>query len=198
MFFYFLNFWIVPKKIIHLNFRGSPIKSILVTCGLLSLPVHIEQDGSLRAGNRSLESGDKDVLATSFGRGELDDAEGKHQVLNTQEKSASAIRHEQAAIHLLETWLSSLPVREWRKIEDIPPKDLDLYLEQFFRTVRKSTGEEYDPKYLMTVRSGLSRYLKDHGYPYSIVRSFEFFNSQESFRVITKRLHTRLSKVDRI
>ncbi|XP_064596898.1 uncharacterized protein LOC135463552 isoform X12 [Liolophura sinensis] len=164
--------------------------------GSSSQTVRIEQDDSLRSGNRSSESGGKGVSTAGFG-GELDGgvAGGKHQVLNTQEKSASAIRHEQAAIHLLETWLSSLPVRESRKIEDIPPKDLDFYLERFFRTVRKSTGEDYDPQYLMAIRSGLSRYLKDHGYPYSIVRSFEFFKSQESFRVITKKLHARISKI---
>ncbi|XP_064597684.1 uncharacterized protein LOC135464121 [Liolophura sinensis] len=70
---------------------------------------------------------------------------------------------------------------ELRQIEEIPPEELDPYLTAFLRLVRRKDGRDYDPNSFKDVRGSIQRYLQDHGYPYSIVRSPLFYNSQRAY-----------------
>lgn len=67
-------------------------------------------------------------------------------------------------------------------MHEIPPGELDEYLAEFFTDLRLPSGEEYKLESLCPLRSYLERYLKDCGYPESIISSSAFAKSQEAYR----------------
>lgn len=70
---------------------------------------------------------------------------------------------------------------EQRQIEEIPPEELDPYLTEFLWQVRRKDGREYDPNTFKDVRGSIQRYLQDHDYPHSIVKSPLFYKSQRAY-----------------
>ena len=64
-------------------------------------------------------------------------------------------------------------------IETMAPEELDKVLSKFYAEVKKKDGDDYEPESLKIMQSSIERYLKEKGYPVSIVRSREFHNSQE-------------------
>ena len=47
------------------------------------------------------------------------------------------------------------------QILDLPPKELDHLLGKFFKDVRKTNGEEYEPSSLTGVQRSIQRFLSD-------------------------------------
>lgn len=76
---------------------------------------------------------------------------------------------------------------------EIPPPELDVLLVDFFNTVKKPNGEDYNPGSLRSLRTNLARYLKENTYPYSIVTAEIFVNSQMAFKQRMRLLESRLS-----
>jgi hypothetical protein len=68
---------------------------------------------------------------------------------NTKKKTASDIA-------LVELFLAK--ERETSAIEEIPPADLDRYLSKFLLSVRKRSGEEYEPTTLRGFIASVDRY----------------------------------------
>ena len=56
---------------------------------------------------------------------------------------------------------------EQRNIEDIPLKELDLFLARFFLSARKKDGGNYEPSFLACMQSSIMRYLRDKASPYT-------------------------------
>ncbi|XP_064597634.1 uncharacterized protein LOC135464079 isoform X1 [Liolophura sinensis] len=103
-----------------------------------------------------------------------------------------------ASVTSFERWLrenSPDPnqVMETRKMFEIPPPELDVLLVEFFNTVKKPNGEDYNPRSLRSLRTNLARYLKENTYPYSIVTAEVFANSQLAFKNRMRMLESRLS-----
>lgn len=71
----------------------------------------------------------------------------------------------------------------------MPAADLDKYLAEFFSVVKRTDGMEYGAHRLSCLRSNLERFLKENNYPYSIIKSLEFFNSQAAFQAKRKSVH---------
>ena len=56
---------------------------------------------------------------------------------------------------------------------------LNKILEDFYATVRKKNGEDYEPDSLRAMVTAMDRYLADKGYKYSVVRGREFQSSKQ-------------------
>ncbi|XP_064596891.1 uncharacterized protein KIAA1958 homolog isoform X5 [Liolophura sinensis] len=104
------------------------------------------------------------------------------RILNVQEKPRATAKHMLAAVKIFERWLIDSVHKISRKVEEIPPPQLNIYLKDFFTSVKKVDGTEYNPVSLSTLRSSLDRYLKEYDYPCSIVRSGEFLASQMAYK----------------
>ncbi|XP_064597112.1 uncharacterized protein LOC135463663 isoform X5 [Liolophura sinensis] len=85
-----------------------------------------------------------------------------------------------SAVHRFSVWLWH-NAQDNRPIETIPPEELDPFLSDFYRTVRRQEGGEYTPRSLRSLRERLQRHLKSHHYPVSIVNSPDFANSKDTF-----------------
>lgn len=109
----------------------------------------------------------------------------------TGRRIGSTQRNINASVRSFESWLRELPTPDRRKIHRIEPEKLDLYLAEFYKVVKKSSGEDYSPFSLGVYRSCLSKYLSAHGYPHSILRSDLFVRSTNAFK--QRKLELRLN-----
>jgi hypothetical protein len=99
---------------------------------------------------------------------------------------------------LFVSWLATKS--ETRSLEDISPKELDLYLAQFTLAIRKDhkggTGNEninhpsrqYEPSSLAAMHNSLYRYLNSKDYGYNIKTSELFKHSREVLSAKMKEL----------
>ena len=56
---------------------------------------------------------------------------------------------------------------------------LNKILEQFYATVRKKDGDDYEPDSLRVMVTAIDRYLADKEYKHSIIRDREFKSSKQ-------------------
>ena len=56
----------------------------------------------------------------------------------------------------------------------ITPEDLDRYLAEFIRSVRRKDGGEYEPSSLRSLLASVERHLKKNSYPASIFSDRQF------------------------
>lgn len=109
--------------------------------------------------------------------------------MNCHDKAESTIRGMVNVVGIVERFLQTRN-NDFRRIEEIPPTELDNYLVDFFYELKKPDGREYDPYSLSNLRSYLDRFLREHGYPYSIGVSPVFAASQHAFSSKRKSLLT--------
>ena len=64
-------------------------------------------------------------------------------------------------------------------IEKYEPEALNKILEQFYATVRKKDGDDYEPDSLRVMATAVDRYLPEKEYKYSIIRDREFKSSKQ-------------------
>ena len=85
-----------------------------------------------------------------------------------EEENENTKRKTKNDIALFTTFLQS--ENESRHLKEIPPQDLDSYISRFILSVRKQSGDEYEPTTLRGMVSSLERYLKRRRYCESIVK----------------------------
>lgn len=105
----------------------------------------------------------------------------------------SVARNLKSAVSIFERWLTSEGYSEERKIEDIPPTELNEYLAHFFSTIKQHTGDDYRPNSLKRLREFIQRYLKSVRYPCSIGTSPQFRSSQVALRERCEELSKKFS-----
>ncbi|XP_064597158.1 uncharacterized protein LOC135463699 isoform X3 [Liolophura sinensis] len=88
---------------------------------------------------------------------------------------------EASALNTFGRWLAEAGYDEARPIEQIPPETLDGYLVEFFATVKRKNGSEYQSSGLKEIRKYLQHHLKCHGYPESLTRSDKFAKCREVY-----------------
>ena len=76
-------------------------------------------------------------------------------------------------------WMRNENLNEDRNLEDIPPRELDMYLARFFLTIRKQDKEEYEPDTLKSFQSSFQRYLAEKGYASNILKDDCFKHSRD-------------------
>ena len=111
---------------------------------------------------------------------ELEDLVERQKNVNTKRKTASDLKK----------WYSwCIEVNERRKLEEIPPKELDRLLSHFYCKVRKNDGSTYEPDTLTGFQRSIDRHLtKDLHKSYSIIRDIEFTSSREKLKAARKML----------
>lgn len=109
------------------------------------------------------------------------------RIINIEQKSEKTIGNIVGAVGSFESWLFQKHGRN-QTIESIECHELDGYLAEFFSEVTKPHGGHYDPDSFVSFRSYIERFLKEHGYPYSICRSDYFASSQQAFKERRKTL----------
>ena len=73
-------------------------------------------------------------------------------------------------------------------IESYEPAKLNKVLEQFYATVCKQDGSDYEPDSLQVMVASLDRHLKENGFKYSILRDREFAESKQVLEGKAKQL----------
>ena len=65
------------------------------------------------------------------------------------------------------------------KLEENLAEELDKILQRFYAEVRSKHGEQYEPESLKVMMASLDRYLREHNYPYSIIKDRQFQQSKQ-------------------
>ena len=60
------------------------------------------------------------------------------------------------------------------KLEENLAEELDKILQQFYAEVRNKHEEHYKPESLKLTMASVDRYLREHNYPYSIIKDRQF------------------------
>ncbi|XP_064597110.1 uncharacterized protein LOC135463663 isoform X3 [Liolophura sinensis] len=104
---------------------------------------------------------------------------------NRQVSETTAL-NTRSAVSIFERWLFENfhpeVATKYDKIEDIPVEELDEYLSQFWPTVKKQNGADYQVESLVQLRTRLDRHLRHASYSQSIVKSHCFAKSQKAFK----------------
>ena len=75
------------------------------------------------------------------------------------------------------TWAKQAGHNE--EIKSYQPEELNVLLEEFYATVRKQDGAEYEPDSLRVMQTALDKHLRDNGCKFSIIRDREFSESKK-------------------
>ena len=85
-----------------------------------------------------------------------------------------------------------LTVGEKRKLEDIPAHELNNLLSNFFFTVKKRNGEEYEPNSLTSLHRSIDRHLREVGQnTIRILEDREFEGSRQALDAKRRQLKKR-------
>jgi len=103
------------------------------------------------------------------------------------EENDNTKRKTKTDMTLLTTFLESQSERR-RRLEDIPPEDLDPYMSRFILSVRKQNGDEYEPTSLRRIIASFDRYLKRRRYSQSIITGQVFAKTREVLKSKQKQL----------
>lgn len=89
-------------------------------------------------------------------------------------------------VGLLEEFLGFKEER--RKIEEIPPQELNVYLSEFIITVRTKDNQEYEPSSLRSLIASFERHLKKKNYGFSIMKDLQFEQARKALQSKQKDL----------
>ena len=82
---------------------------------------------------------------------------------------------------------------EGRSLSIIPKKEIDKLLCNFFMTVKKQDGNEYEPDSLSSIHRGIQRFIEQTKLPFNILTDFDFERSRKVLTAKRKQL-TKLGK----
>ena len=77
---------------------------------------------------------------------------------------------------------------ETRKVEEIPPEELNGYVSEFIVAVRRKDGEDFEPSSLRGLVCSFNRHLKACKYPYNIIEDKEFEQVRQALEARSKVL----------
>ena len=79
-------------------------------------------------------------------------------------------------------------INETRKLENIPPTELNDILAHFFVKARRQDGNEFEPDTLTSFSRSFDRHLREHGRQYSILTDRHFEKAREALASKRKQL----------
>ena len=82
-------------------------------------------------------------------------------------------------VKVWKSWASQKGYDERIVFEKYEPEALNKHLEQFYATVRKKDGDDYEPDSLCVMDTAIDRYLADKEYKHSIIRDRAFKSSKQ-------------------
>ncbi|XP_064605695.1 uncharacterized protein LOC135470590 isoform X5 [Liolophura sinensis] len=117
----------------------------------------LQDVGTMQQGDSSLSQSSlqkNTSYGSSAGDGSPNSGKRKHVLKTHKAQQGKVVYRSQVPatvaktrghVSMFQNWLRNQPSPELRKMEDIPPVQLDTYLAAFFRTVKRHTGEDYGP-----------------------------------------------------
>lgn len=106
----------------------------------------------------------------------------------TDQKSEFTVRDMVKTMRMLERWMWS-KYGDDRQTETIPASELDAYLAEFYRVVRKESGEEYGPVSFRKLHYCIKRFLSESGYECCMMTSGKFMQSRTAYCKRLKKLN---------
>ncbi|VDI13417.1 Hypothetical predicted protein [Mytilus galloprovincialis] len=108
-----------------------------------------------------------------------------------EQESKNTCRKTKSDLNIFQSYLKTKH-NDTRKIDDIPPHELDRFLGFFFISAtkeRQTNGTmEYEPTSLKSIQQSISRYLKDSNYQCNIMTDDEFHKSRQTLSAKFKNL----------
>ena len=83
---------------------------------------------------------------------------------------------------------------ESRRIEEIPPKELNEYISEFIVAVRRKDGEDFEPFSLRGLICSFNRHLKACKYPCSVIEDSKFEQARQALEARSKELKKKKAK----
>ena len=107
-----------------------------------------------------------------------------------KEKPRNTARKTESDLNVWYRWC--LTVGEKRKLEDIPAHELNNLLSNFFFTVKKRNGEEYEPNTLTSLHRSIDCHLREVGQnTICILENREFEGSRQALDAKRRQLKKR-------
>ena len=75
---------------------------------------------------------------------------------------------------------------ESRRIEEIPPKELNEYISEFIIAVRRKDGEDFEPSSLRELICSFNRHLKGCKCPCSVIEDSQFEQVRQALEARSK------------
>lgn len=119
---------------------------------------------------------------------QVSEQETSEFVKNNRNKNTA--RKTEGNVKILYNWLTEVCI-EARRLYEIPPPELNMYLARFFLSVRRPGGSEYEPETLRGYLGSFARHLGENGYQHYIVESNLFSYAREVLMSIRKQLKSR-------
>ncbi|XP_061180197.1 zinc finger MYM-type protein 3-like [Saccostrea echinata] len=129
---------------------------------------------------REIEMGDRVLESLARSIGELDElieSENSTENFVMNMRNPNTVRKTSTDVNKILTWLRSK--NRNRDICDIPAAELNTYLAQFFMTVTKQNGEQYEPNTLKSIQCSINRFLAEKGSNLNIIEDREFKHSRD-------------------
>ena len=105
--------------------------------------------------------------------------ESNNVLIQSLKENAKNKNTQQSTNNWLKVWKSWASQKGYdESIEKYEPEALNKILEEFYATVRKKDGEDYEPDSLHVMVTAIDRYLTEKEYKHSIIRDREFKSSK--------------------
>lgn len=139
-------------------------------------------------------SGDNNAAHGNFGVGsrflQVSGQEKSEFVKNNRNKNTA--RKTEGNVKILYNWLTEVCTEATcRKLYEIPPPELNMYIAIIFVSVRRTDGSEYEPETLGGYLGSFSRHLRENGYQKNIVESHLFSHAREVLMSKRKQLKSQ-------
>ncbi|KAL9987244.1 hypothetical protein ACROYT_G001519 [Oculina patagonica] len=107
-------------------------------------------------------------------------AESNNILIESLKENSKNKNTQQSTNNWLKVWKSWASEKGYdESIEKYEPEALNKILEEFYATVRKKDGEDYEPESLRVMATAIDRYLIEKEYKHSIILDKEFKSSKQ-------------------
>jgi hypothetical protein len=120
--------------------------------------------------------GDREVEGDRGTEGRRPTEEEKKNFIRNQKNKKTIAKTKYSAAQL-NAYLKE--VGERRSVPEIPPRELNNYIEDYIMVAKKKDGQEYEPGSLRGIFAGIARYLTDIKYEESLMGSAIFKGARE-------------------
>ena len=106
--------------------------------------------------------------------------ESNNVLIQSLKENAKNKNTQQSTNNWLKFWKSWASQKGYgESMEKYEPEAMNKILEEFYATVRKKDGEDYEPDSLRVMMTAIDRYLTEKEYKHSIIRDREFKSSKQ-------------------
>ena len=106
------------------------------------------------------------------------------------QQNENTAKKTQYDISLFKEFMANSYSEEARKLEDIPPSDLQPIIKKFVLAVRKKNGDEYEPSSVRAFVQSIDRYLRQNKYGISVLNDNAFCEVQDILKKKQRQLKT--------